>query len=74
MSNERQPVLRARLEIAINVFDENDGGIDNDAKIDGTDRQQVGILTAHDQNHNAEEQRERNIGAHDDGAAQVAEE
>src|SRR5437660_10040158 len=67
-------LLGARLEIAVDVLDQNHRGIDNDAEIDGANRKQVGILVAHHQNDDAEEQCERDIGAHNDGAAQVAEE
>ena len=66
--------VRPGLEIAVDVLDQDDRGIDDDAEIDGADREQVGVLAADDQNDDAEEQRERDIGADDDGAAQVAEE
>src|ERR1700733_3684473 len=59
-------------EIAIHILDHNHGGIDDDAEIDGADRQQVCILAAQNENDDAEEQRERDICADDDGAAQIA--
>src|SRR5580698_3919524 len=61
-------------EIAIHVLDHNHGGIDDDAKIDSADRQQVCVLAAQDKDDDAEEQGERDVGADDDGAAEVAEE
>ena len=70
---QRLPVLRLRLEIAVDVLDQDHRGIDDDAEIDGADRQQVGVLAAQHQDDDAEEQRERDVGADDDGAAQVAE-
>src|ERR1700674_3345304 len=62
------------LQIPINILDHNNGRIDDDAEIDGADGQQVCIFAAQDKDDDAEEQCERDIGAHDDGAAQVAEE
>ena len=61
-------------KIAIDVLDHDNGGVDDDAEIDRADRQQVGVFAAQDKDDDAEEQRERDIGADDDGAAQVAEE
>ena len=74
MLQQRLPVLRPRLEIPIDVLDQDHRGIDDDAEIDGADRQQVGVLAAQHQDDDAEEQRERNVDADDDGAAQIAEE
>ena len=37
--------FRWRLEITENVLDQNHRRIDNDAEIDGADRQQVGVLS-----------------------------
>ena len=74
LPQQRLPCFRARLEIPIDVFDQDHRGIDDDAEIDGADRQQIGVLAAQDQDDDAEEQRERNVAADDDRAAQVAEE
>src|SRR5580704_13135222 len=60
-------------EIAIHVLDHNHGGVDDDAEIDGADRQQVCVLAAQDKDDDAEEQRERDVGAYDNGAAKIAE-
>src|SRR3984885_15906137 len=67
------PFVAPGREIAIHVLDHNHGGVDDDTEIDGTDRQQVCVLAAQDKDDDAEEQRERDIGAHDNGAAQIAE-
>ena len=67
------PIGGAALKVAEDVLDQDDRRIDDDAEVDGADRQQVGILAAHHQNDDAEEQRKRNVDADDDGAAQVAE-
>ena len=66
-------ILRACLKVAEDVLDQDDRRIDDDAEIDGADGQQIGVLAAQNQNDDAEEQRERDIDADDDGAAQVAE-
>src|ERR1700677_3696104 len=65
--------VRPGREIAKHILDHNHSGIDDNAEIDGADRQQVCVLSAQDKNDDAEEQGERNVGAHNDGAAQVAE-
>ena len=65
---------RRRLEIPENVLDQDHRRIDDDAEIDGADRQQVGVLSHQHHDDDGEEQRERDVGADDDGAAQVAEE
>src|SRR4029077_9896079 len=49
------------------------GGIDDQAEIDGADRQQVGGFAAQHQDADREEQRERYRGADNQRAAQVAE-
>ena len=67
------PLFRRGLEVAIDVFHQDHRGIDDDAEIDRADRQQVGVLVAQHQDDHAEEQRERDVGADDDRAAQVAE-
>ena len=47
--------------------------IDNNAEIDRADGQKVRVRPHQHQNDNAEKQRERNVGADNNGAAQVAE-
>src|ERR1700723_1431774 len=65
--------VRSGGEIAIQILDYNHGGIDDNAEIDGPDRQQVCILAAQNEDDDAEEQSERNIGTDDDGAAKITE-
>ena len=67
-------VVSPGLEVAIDILDQDDRGIDDDAEIDRADGKQVRILAAQHEDDDAEEQRERNVGADDDGAAEVAEE
>src|SRR5216683_93169 len=66
--------FRPGLTIPIDIFDQDDGGIDDDAEIDRADRQQIRIFVPYHQNDDAEEQRERDVGADDDRAAQITEE
>ena len=68
------PGLGSCLEIPVDVLDQNNRGIDNNAEINGADRKKVGVLAAQDQDDDAEEQSERNIRADDNGAAQIAKE
>jgi hypothetical protein len=65
---------RARLEVAEDILDHDHRGIDDDAEVDRAERQQVGVLALQHQDDDGEEQRERNVDADDDGAAQIAEE
>ena len=67
-------VVRRCLKIAENVFHQNDRGIDDDAEVDRTHRQQVRVLALQYQQDDGEEQGERNVDADDHGAAQVAQE
>jgi hypothetical protein len=71
---QRQSCLRPSLQVPIDVFDQDDRGIDDDAEIDGAHRQQIGVFVEQHQNDDREEQRERNVHPDDDRAAQVAEE
>jgi hypothetical protein len=66
-------LFRPRLEIAVDILHQDDSAVDDDAEIDGADRQQVRVLVAHDQDDDAEKQRERDVRTHDDGTAQIAE-
>ena len=56
LPQQRLPVLRPCLEIPIDVLDQDHRGIDDDAEIDGADRQQIGVLAAQHQDDDAEEQ------------------
>ena len=58
----------------IDVLHHDHGGIDDDAEIDRAERQQVGVLALQHQDDDGKEQRERNVRADDDGAAQIAQE
>src|ERR1700730_14830202 len=66
-------ILWSCLEIPINVFDQNNRGVDDDAEIYRAHRQEIRVLVPHNEDYDAEEQCERNIRAHDDGAAQITE-
>ena len=46
-------------EVAVDVLHHNDGGIDNQAKIDRTNREKIGGLAPQYENADGEEQRER---------------
>src|SRR5438067_13377718 len=70
---QRLALFRPRLEIAVNVLHQNHRAVDDDAEINRSDRKQIRVLIAHHQNDDAEKQRERNIRADNDGAAQIAE-
>ena len=60
-------------EMAEDVLHHDDGAIDDNAEIDGADRQQIGRIPAQDRDDNREEQRDRNGRRHDQRAAQIAE-
>ena len=74
LRQQRLPLLRPRLKVPEDILDQDDRRIDDDAEVDGADRQKIRVLAAQDQNNDAEEQGERNVDADDDGAAQIAEE
>jgi len=38
------PFIRRGLEVAEDILDQNDRRIDDDPKIDGADRQKIGVL------------------------------
>src|SRR3984885_8232833 len=73
MLKQRLPAFSRGLKIPVDIFHHDHGGIDNDAEIDRAERQQVGVFALQHQNDDGEKQRERNVGADDDGAAQIAE-
>ncbi len=68
------PVRGRRLEITKYVFDEDHRRIDDDAEIDGADGQEIGVLPHQNEDDHTEEQRERDVHADDDGAAQITKE
>src|ERR1700722_1120175 len=74
MLKQRLPVSGIRLEIAIDVFHHDHGGIDDNAEVDRAERQQVRVLALQDEDDNGEEQCERNVGTDDDGTSQIAQE
>ena len=55
------------------VFHHDDGGIHDQAEIDGADREQVGGFAADQDQRDGEGQGERDGGGNDQGAAQIAE-
>jgi hypothetical protein len=57
------------LKIPEHVLDQDHRRVDDDAEIDGADREQIGVLAGEHHNDDGEEQCERNIDADDDGAA-----
>ncbi len=61
-------------EMAEDVLHHDDGGIDDDAEIDGADRQQIGGFPAQHRDDDGEEQRHRNGRRDDQRAAQIAQE
>src|ERR1700730_2979728 len=67
-------IFRTGLEIAEDVLHHDDGRIDDDSEIHRAERQQVGVLALQHQNDDGEEQREGNIRADDQGAAQIPQE
>src|SRR5579859_5211379 len=73
MLKQYLPLLVRRLKVPVDIFHHDHGGIDDDAEIDRAERQEIGVLALQHQNDDGKEQRERNVGADDDGAAQVAE-
>src|SRR5580704_4694149 len=74
MLQQSVSIVGAALEIAKDVLDQNHRRIDDDAEIDGADRQQVGILAARRHDYDGEEQGKGNVDADNDGRAQVAQE
>src|SRR3974390_1745755 len=72
MLKQRLPRLGTRLEVSIDILHHDHRGIDDDAEVNGAERQQVGILPAQYQDDDREEQRKGNVDADDDGAAQIA--
>ena len=70
---EVSALLWASLKIPEYILDHDHRRIDDDPEVNRPDRQEIGILAAQHQDDDAEEQSERNVGAYDDGAAQIAE-
>jgi hypothetical protein len=62
------------LEVAEDVFDQDDGRVDDDAEVQGAHRQQICRIAQQYQDDDAEEERDGYVGADDDRAAQVAQE
>jgi hypothetical protein len=52
---QRLALFRSGLEIPENVLNQNDSGIDNNAEIDRTDGQKIGVLAPQHQDDDAEE-------------------
>ena len=68
------PRRRTCLDIAEDVFDQDHRRIDDDPEVHGADRQQIGVLALQHQQDDREQQREGNVQADDDRAAQIAQE
>src|SRR5579872_435227 len=73
MLKQYLPMLVRRLKVPVDIFHHDHGGIDDDAEIDRAERQEIGVLALKDQENDGKEQGERDVGADDDGAAQIAE-
>ena len=65
---------RVMGDVAEDVFHHDHGAVDDDAEVDGADRQQIGGLAPHHRDQDRQEQRHRNRGGDDQSAAQVTEE
>src|SRR5262249_43193220 len=63
-----------RAEVTIDVLHDDYGGIDDDAEINRAYGQQVGRLAADKQHAESEQERQRDVDGHDQGAADVAQE
>jgi hypothetical protein len=63
-----------RLEISKDILDQDHRRIDDDPEVDCAQRQEIGILGPKHEKDNGEKQREWNIRADDDGAAQITQE
>src|SRR5258707_12591147 len=59
--------------LAEDIFHHDHGPVDDNAEIDGADRQQVGGLPPHYRDHHSQEQRHRYSRRDDQRAAQIAE-
>src|SRR5712671_5263140 len=60
--------------MAKDILQHDHGGIDDDAKINRSNRQQIGGFPSHHRDDDGQEQRNRNGRRNDDGAAQIAQE
>src|SRR5215475_802813 len=61
-------------EMAENIFHHDDGAVDDDAKVDCTDREQVGRFAAQHRDDNGKKQSDRNRGRDHERTAQVSQE
>ena len=67
-------VPRVVRQMAVDVLHHDHRRVDDDAEIDGADRQQIGGFPAQHRDDHGQEQRDRNRRRDDQRAAQVAEE
>jgi len=74
LGQQRRPLLARPLQVVEQVFNQDHRRVDDDAEIDRADRQPIGRLAREHQHDHAEQQRERDAGADDQRAAQIAEE
>jgi len=63
---------RVMRQMPEDILHHDDGGVDDDAEVDGADRQQIGGFAAQDRDEHGQQQRHRNRRRDDQGAAQVA--
>src|SRR5579872_3086571 len=73
MLKQYLPMLVRRLKVPVDIFHHDHGGIDDDAEIDRAERQEIGVLALQNQENDGKKQGKRDVGADDDGAAQIAE-
>src|SRR5581483_11423817 len=67
-------VARVMGQMAEDVLHHDDGAVDDDAEVDGADRQEIGGVAAQHRDNDGEKQRHRNGRGNDQRTAQVAEE
>ena len=60
-------------DLAEDIFHHDHGAVDDNAEIDGADRQQIGGLAPQHRDHHSQEQRHRYRRRDDQRAAQIAE-
>ena len=60
----------AQAEFAINVFDHDDGAVDDDAEIDRADGEQIGRFSRPMQKDESKKKRQRNGERGNDGGAE----
>ena len=64
----------AKAELAVDVFDHDDGAVNDDAEVDGADGEEIGGFAGRVQKDEGEEKSERNGERGDDGGAEADQE